>query len=401
MKEIFNKYDKPTLFLGLYCLTVMVTFFFLPTSPHRNVLYVGGVLSIFIIFLNKKLFADFFSVIKSKSFFKHPLFISAVLFLFYNMMSVIWSDPDTSERIFKNVKIPIILSLFLFVFMAALSKNKNLFSWMLGVFIAGNALMSAYLIIDHFIIDGNTALRLRGIGRAVNPISLGLLSGISALLLVFNVNELPRYFENKWVRVGCFLLVFATFIASFSRGPLLAFIMSCCVLLVLKKKYKTIIGIIAFAVSFILIEYFFDITKTNFFERGTSGRFEVWAAGFQHILEKPIFGHGVATKFHYDITYMGNASSTVHMHSVYFSHLLQGGIIGLGFLLSTYFLLYKSAFRNRKENLAVFSFALMGSFLGLTDFGGFHVNMNQVWLVFWIPIAYLVFTDAKRVSSQR
>ena len=121
------------------------------------------------------------------------------------------------------------------------------------------------------------------------------------------------------------------------------------------------------------------------FERGSSSRLMIWNQAVDLIKEKPVFGHGIASKFYYK-NEIGDYNS--HPHSIYLGTLVQLGGFGLSLLLSlglyAFYLCVKGVTGNRKYILIAWLTA--GGVFGLTDMNGYYVNLSLEWLMSWLLI---------------
>jgi len=378
-----------TIYALLYFGLIFSGFFWAVTDVHRDILYIGGIVGVIFSIVGackKKLVIDF-------GFVKQPLFILAALFLSYSTLTILWSDPDSSARVVKFLKNFFILPLFLFLYVASLQANKNLYRVLVTVFLGSAALSGLYILLNHYVLNEMPSMRLRGVGRVENPIALGLMCSIAALFLLFPDKSFYDVLKKPVVRIIGILLFLTVLFLCLSRGPILAFGTTFFILLVLNKKYWTAVGL--FLVGLCIIGGFIisaDWSNTNFLERGSSGRLSAWIQGVDQIQEKPLFGHGVATKMTYQVPYMNHITTASHVHNIYLSHFIQGGVIGVLLLLGTFGFALKNAW-NLKRNYhynSVFSIMLITAILGVVDFGGFHTSMGTTWFVFWMPIAFLL-----------
>lgn len=397
--------DGRVLFLGVFLVLVFSGFFWAPTQLHRNILYIGGIISALLLytpFVKNWFSDDGFSFQKLKQVIKKPLFIAAALFLAYSTLSVLWSDTDQSSRIVKFTKIFFILPLFLSVYIAAVNNTPKIYKSALLTFIGTALISSIFILVNHYVLQHSDGLRLEGFGRAENSVMLALFTAVACLLVTFPDKEIFHLFKKIWVRLALLAVLFPVLVLTMSRGPLLAFLISVVVICFFKKKYLPVLIAVGGVVTVGFIAFLLDVPIDKVIERGTSGRNHIWQQAITLIQEKVLFGHGVATKHLYDVPYKETVLQMPHAHSLYFSVLIQGGIINLGLLLATYWFAFKAALVDliHEKRSSSFIFLSMGALVGLTDFGGFNTNLGGAWLVFWMPIGYLLAVNLRNRVSQ-
>jgi len=393
------------LFFGVFLALIFGGFFWASTSLHRNILYVGGIIGALLLYLPfiQKFFNDSgltFNVFKQ--IIRQPLFIAAALFLVYSTFSILWSDTEQSARIIKFTKIFFILPLFLSLYMAATNMSDKIYKNILLVFIGTALISSIAALIAHYGLGMAENPRLQGFGRAENSVMFALFTGIACLLVTFPDKENFHVLGKLWVRLSLLAVLLPVLVMTMSRGPLLAFLISVVVICFFKKKYVPVLIAVGSVLLIAVVAYFMDVPIDKVIERGTSGRDAIWKQALVLIQEKPLFGHGVATKQLYDVPYKLVVLQAPHAHSLYFSALVQGGIINLLLLLTTYWFAFKSALKDlvNEKRSSAFIFLSMGALVGLTDFGGFNTNLGGAWLVFWMPIGYLLAVSVRNSSSQ-
>lgn len=389
------KQDPRFLFFAAYLGLILAGFFFIPTEPHRNLMYVGGILGTILLFVPFSTSPRCYALPSEqcRRVLRQPLFIAVGLLISYLTISVLWSSVDSSARILKFTKIIFILGGFCFLYMSALYRRPETYQFLLKCFIWA-ALISALLMLPYTMLslEEGQKMKIYGLGRAENPVMFGLFTGMATLFLAFPDPDFSGVLKNKYVRWCGLVLLFVAFVFSLSRGPQLAFVVTACAVLVLQRRYRLIGVIIGAGVIFLGVMYFADFTNSNFFERGTSGRLDVWKQALALIHEKVLFGHGAATKHIYNLKYMGREHTVGHAHSLYLSVAVKGGVIALCLLIVSYVMAgWRAARLAWHDNVFSPGIAIsMGAVLGLTDFGGLQTNLGATWLIFWLPVCYLL-----------
>lgn len=260
-----------------------------------------------------------------------------------------------------------------------------------------NAMVSIFLYIQ-----GNSELaRLHGYAETRHPILGGYIIALTACITAYSLDiskNVPARIFYSSATAACFLFVFLTG----SRGAILALIVMLALYCVLRFPSKRGILLAAGIVFTILIliasfVYFSDDAR-EFAQaqilRGDSHRFAIWRDVYSHILERPVFGFGVAT----DAVF---AERFTFPHSLYLSAAFYGGFIGLGLLILTFgdAVIRSASLTDKGERafaLSALSVPLVG---GLTDLGQPIKPPSEEWYIIWLPLA-LAYGRVARNQSQ-
>lgn len=376
-----------TYFLVWYYCSLFASFFVLDTSAERSLMYAGApVLAYFLIAHGQKYWNRSFINI---------VFWAACGYFLINYASIVWSDPETNEKLFQRMKMLVFFPLILGPFMLLCRAHQNFWLYCVSTYAITAVVSGAALLICNAESIWNLE-RLSGWGRASNPVQCGLLYGIASLLIIFCHKKLPIFRNfNLWICWVAALIPLLDLIFSKSRGPLMAYLLVLATIYVLKTKNlkeflrnATLILVICgtIAVSFFSLNY--GYIK----DRGTTGRTEIWAHALDLTREAPIFGHGIATKIFYPYKLNGQKAEAGHPHSIYLSALVHTGLVGLFFEILAIFAGLLAAFRYFKTNNepSAFIFLLSGALIGLIDYGGYYTNLGTTWVIFWFPIVYTI-----------
>lgn len=127
----------------------------------------------------------------------------------------------------------------------------------------------------------------------------------------------------------------------------------------------------------------------------------IWGRTMRETLrETPLLGFGMGHR--HDIT-IKNGRRFDHPHSMYLSILYHTGIVGLALFLSLLVALFQLAARLRPTRSSVFSTCLLlfSTSALVFDSGGVLTKMNHVWLVFWLPLGYLLCLHHRQSKAGR
>jgi O-antigen ligase len=364
-------------------------FFFLPTEALRALFYISLLPSVSLLMRDKVHVIAFLKPVTCFA-------LICVVFLGYMSLSVLWSDTQDLWRVFDKAKLGPFIALGTLSAGYVTSRFPHMIRTISCLFImasilSGLVLIGLYLpsMLDH----QDPIPRLHGLGRADNPVQAALLYGLAIMAILFGRPSKPT---PLLTRAALCIVPLIVLILTQSRGPVLSMIISLSAVWVLSTQNKIRVALSAIFLSFILLggmAYF--LQHTDFMERGSTGRTEIWALAIENIQNHFWFGDGLATKRYYTVIKENGAPETVgHAHSLYLSTLAQGGIIGFILFMSmgTVFLISIRPFvrnPNYRPHLWLLGWVFMGGALGLVDFGGYMINISTEWLVFWWPMAFI------------
>lgn len=377
---------------------LLASFFFIGSDGIRTLMYVGMPFLAFNLYQNR-------ASIRFDSMVWYIAFGLGSYFLI-NYISILWSEPEDAEKLFQRLKMLIIFPLILMPF-ALKARDQSFLPACLSAY-AISAIVTAPLLLVFRLDDILNNQRLFGWGRAENPVQCGLMYGMAFLLIVFYRNKMPLFKNLPCLAAYALsLLPLAVLVLSQSRGPFLTtaalFVGLLALYPLLKNKLclRKILLLTALTVSGLLCFLLYGSSVT--FERGSTGRLEIWEHALELVQEKPLLGHGIATKFQYEFSYNNNINVIGHPHSIYLSALVHTGIAGFLFqLIAIVSALYLAFMRYKENNDSSFLILIgFGALLGFVDFGGYYTNLGTTWLVFWFPLAALLFRPAQPFEDIR
>ncbi len=390
----------PNIVLALMLCIIFGGFFFLNTSIHRNILYVTLCLGLLTIHKEQA-----WGLFKNKDL----LWRLTLLFLGISLISVAWSQNEDAERIWQKIKPALFIIMTMICIILTLKKYPKSWQTALEIFVFCAVLsalsLSLFRMNDivsfYFLGTSEKTWRLEGFGRTENSNLAGILYGIAALFSLFLKGQTLRVFSKPLVRRLCFIFLFIILFITLSRGAIFAFAGTLGILFIvflttpelIKKHAKIIcIGFSILAILTIIILISVPDIGLYMIERGTTGRFQIWQIAWAHIMEKPLLGHGVGTKFRY-IVFDKMPIDTGHAHNLYFSILLQIGFIGFSSFLALGLLSMRQALKcaYKDKEYAPLIMLSTGFLFGLVDIGGYYTNLGVAWVIFWIPLSYLIY----------
>lgn len=389
MKKIF-----PDFFLGLGLCLMICGAFFMDTAAHRLVMYVTILPALFFILSDNR----FVSFVKEGN----TLFIASLLFLSYACLSLAWSDDIDANRVWQKFKVLPFVVFFVIVYAQFFRIYPRMWQAFIEMFIFTAVVTGVCAIALHlpdFLRgrEGDSVWRLTGFGRAFNSNQAGLLYGVALVCVAFISCPQAVLIRSRWCKYFCFVTIAMVFLLSVSRGSYFACIATVCGTLVLKlfvekEKIKDAMLVIG---SFLSLFVGLCVIYRDFIgyavDRGTTGRFSIWEIAIDLYKDAPFFGVGIGTKIYYTVHDVVEITAS-HVHSLYLSTLLHLGAVGfLGFLVLCAMAVYRAAAYSMKyKNPLAFILILFGLAFGFVDFGGYYISLSNEWIVFWIPLAFLM-----------
>ncbi len=380
-------YNAPFfLFIAVFC-----SFFILPTSQHRVLLYITALSAIF---LYKNALRGIV-----KSFFNDFRFLS--IFLIYAFTVSVFSSVGSLYLLGESVRLILLPFLFIITSAAVLNTQER-WEKMLNFFLI-TAMISAFIAaIQFYGFDDNTLLnpaaRYRGFGRLMNPNIAGYFYGLSFILMVTQLTHIKHsmltLIKNDTLKTAVALIpavLFACILyATGSRNALLATTFSCGALLLFQKKYKILCAVVCLSAAAFLVVINSGVAA-NLIERGGSHRIEVWLQAIEYFKQKPLFGHGYQIELTYTLKDFP-AFKINSAHNFVLGLLTQTGIIG-ACLFMAFFIRFFSAVMNaaRTQNTYVILMILTYSAcFSLFEMNSIFTNLNYQYVGLFVPIAFML-----------
>lgn len=200
-------------------------------------------------------------------------------------------------------------------------------------------------------------------------------------------NYLYRVKRQKKYFVSCLIELFGL-MTTLSRGAVLAFIISICIVMFINRKTKligalSIITGLTSGVSF-LIPFFQN-------DRSAMSRFDMWETAFSMFKDHPILGVGLS-----NYTYLFNNYGSAgvlgynpYTHNLYLKILVESGIIGETIFVTTCIVLLKLCFKHLQSEYAsiMIIFGVLGFLIqGMTvEF----FTSNYFWFLVIVGLIYM------------
>lgn len=327
-----------------------------------------------------------------------------VFFLFAAAHAVIGAFPDQSlAKTFKEI---ILNSAFVCMALVVFARRSTNSATLLNCLVFTTVIMIpvSYAFYVCVPIEANHFLP---IGRAHNPIPIGNLYCVAALIGLWQYFQLGTRRCLKIIYVLCYSLTVLAIITTTQRGPLLGLAAGTGIgfLLLCRLRYTVIAGLSAFALVSDYLLYFnhgagilpLDSVYaliTHFFTQRDSTRLVIWQHAFTLILDAPWFGHGLHAKFAVE-----GIIGAVNPHNLFLSTLYYYGIVGLGLLLVPLFSAFIICLKQHRSPYHQLCLILLVHAVAatLTNYGQVVQAPSPLWTIYWLPIAMALARPEKAV----
>ncbi len=247
--------------------------------------------------------------------------------------------------------------------------------------------VNAVIAISWFFLHPVEDPRLHGYGISQHPI-LGAM-----VIAVPYLAALGRGLAQPALRTAHLLA--AALLASFilmteSRGPMLAATLATVFLCAAGPwRWRALLVFAGIATAWAMLPAsMHDHQEAVLVARGASHRIDIWSFTVHSILDRPLFGHGLAANLQF--------GEFTFPHDVYLSLLFYGGVGGLALFAAMIGLIARHLWRSPHDVewlilIALFLNLLVG---GLTDLGQITKGPGALWLILWLPVGLVLGRDA-------
>lgn len=310
---------------------------------------------------------------------KNGIFLCALAFCGYTMLSILWSTTDDPSL--SLLKQPLYVLLAFYAFTLVAQQEEKLLERILQLSLS-IATLSALISLAYFLYSG-TESRFPGYGALYNPLLTSHVYGIFAAI------ALAYLFSNKnktWIWLSFFSILTTLLVLTGSRTPLLALGSALLWLTIATFNGRALIMLVCCLSAGLIL---FLLYPESFTSRGLSYRPEIWHQAWQQIAEHPLFGHGYGHPLLIKIE--GFDYAFTDPHNLLLAVLFSGGLVGLGIWLLLYGVVMRFAWRNRNDIfiLAASTALVFGFIAGLTEGKAFISRPKEHWFLIWIPLSLL------------
>ncbi|WP_300731207.1 O-antigen ligase family protein [Pseudomonas sp.] len=371
--------------IGLFLL--LCDLYFVPDRSLHHKLYYG-------LFSIPTLIALVLRPSELKACLREPLVLGFLAFAGWAMVSLIWSPGN--ESLMKALK-PALHILMLFMGCSLLVKYRS--DSLQPVFF-GAGVVALLITVFNLYTYLTTATpdtpdgRLIGMGAFDNPLLSSHAFGFFCIYWLTLGMTCKRPFVML-IAAPAFLIMFAALLATGSRTPLVAIVLSMIWLsFICWNRRSLALGILLVVGGAVVFSLFSEMI----FSRGSSFRFELWQMALDLIAQRPFTGHGydapLALVLHLpDMEYVLSEPHNFALGALYYV-----GIIG--FVPWAFMQVWAlcSSWRHRINPLFILASAWLvyGIGAGMTEGGGILPRPKEHWYLLWIPLAIIAALSINR-----
>lgn len=312
-----------------------------------------------------------------------PIVIAYIPFACFIALSIFWSASE--DNAIDLLKRPLYVLLLFFTVFELGQRRFDLLRLIIKLS-AICAIVAAFVTITRFSVEGAQG-RLAGYGALYNPLLVSHVFGFF-IALWFGIYFTDRKLFQPLSLMGI-LICGALLIATGSRTPLVAMVVTICWLAALSANKKAVIalcGLLFLGAGTLLIAP--DVIT----QRGLSYRTEIWANALMQISERLWFGHGYAAPLSIQLESIPYPFSDPHNLTLRVFY--DGGVFGLVLWLLLYLVALERSWQLRSDKwvLVCSATVVYGLAAGMTEGGSFLSRPKEHWFLIWIPLALLSAT---------
>jgi len=377
LPSLMSRVFRPEVLVALFTVQMASGFIVRPTPTWALVFYAG--------FLPLTLWAIWQH--RHGRWFRDPALLTAIAMISWFSATVFWAVDQPTERGVKFFVGGVMNAVFViggvFAFAVATEDARERFYRAIGFAAPVNAIIA---MVHNYLLKDEPAARLTGWAETRHEVLGANIMAIAAMITVRNLACAP---STRWRLVwGTALLLELTFIfLTGSRGAWLACAAGIGIFLVATTWRVTAAAAVAAAAALVAalsIPAAREFVVTNLARHPY--RLEIWSETISRWQEHPFAGWGVGN----DATFV--IDQITFPHSLYFSALYYGGVIGLGLLLATYGMAIQRAVSTTAGVTRTMVLALLAVSMtaGLTDIGQPIRAPSEEWYIIWLPIILAV-----------
>jgi O-antigen ligase/tRNA A-37 threonylcarbamoyl transferase component Bud32 len=358
--------------LGYFLL--LCALFFLPGRSVHHKLYYG-------LFSIPSLIALCLRPRELKELLREPIFIAALLFAGWALLSICWGPGD--ESIAGQIRPPLhTLMLFAGCYLLTRYRSEIVQPLLFSAAIVG--LIATIYNLYMFAHTYQPDMRLIGGGAFDNPLLSSHLFGFFCAYWL-SLSMTCKRPQILWLSIPAMTVMFIAVIATGSRTPLVALTLAALWLgcICWNRRSVVLLGITLVGGAAVVM-----LLSNMIFARGDSYRLEIWQIVLQKIAEHPWIGHGYDADLTVDA---GLGYTLTEPHSFALGVLYYVGI--LGFIPWLFFQAFGllSSWRHRLQPLFIIAstWLVFGIGAGLTEGGGIISRPKEHWFLLWIPLALI------------
>jgi O-Antigen ligase len=395
--DIDRRWSLPNIVFVTYSL-FLAGFYFIPNAVDHYKFYIAAVFFPGLFLLPRALKLSNGSLI----------WRSLLLYLGYMLLSSLWSDNFSLAALWRDIRYAAYLLSFILLTLYLFERNQQLpVAIMQGVALLVG--LAATFSVANFknvaLLPTLTDERLVGLGTIDNPNPSAFIYGFFSIVAL-NFARRHQAETLAYVYVAAFFVIVLYVILTQSNTALLAMTLACALLYFVDQRHAKITlraQLIGLVLSFAAATYLaWSLGLMNKgIDIGFMNRLPVWRYVLEQWHTAPVVGHGFQRMIL--LADDGKPSILNYAHSLFFSTLRDGGLVGLLLLLAVYFHALRSAIKMAaREHSALFLCLFMfGLICVLVDTDQIITRPRELWIILWLPLACLVAYEVGLIGKSR
>ncbi|WP_324731971.1 O-antigen ligase family protein [Pseudomonas paeninsulae] len=323
---------------------------------------------------------------------REPMLLVFLAFSAWLLFSLSWTQADDGLAGLAKRPVYVFMMLAACALIACKDEQLLLKTLRIGALLAAlAALINLYI----YFTGPSAGARLVGTGALRNPL---LTSHVLGFFCTYWIAAwLTRSERHDWLPILLALPLLAALLATGSRTPLLALVLTSLWMLLMTGRralYLAAALVLAAGTSIALM-------PELLLQRGLSFRPQLWSEAIRQASEHLWIGRGFDSQFTFNIEGLGRTLSDPH--NVELAVLLELGLVGLSLWLLMYGLVLLRCLQQRHQGKFQLASALVvyGLSAGLTEGSNFFSRPNENWFLIWIPLSLVAgLSISQRLQSK-
>ncbi len=379
-------WSLPNLVLATYTL-FLAGFYFVPNAVDHYKFYIVAVFFPGLFLLPTALKLSRGSLI----------WLSLLAYLGYMLLSSLWSDNFSITTLWRDVRYTAYILSFILLTLYFFARNRLLpDAIMQGVALVVilAAAVSVATFKDLALLPALTENRLVGLGTTDNPNPSAFIYGLFGIVALHYAR---RHRGEKLAYIyatGVFVIILFVILTQSNTG-LLALLLAGALLfftdghIAAPTRYALLAGFVLVLIATAYVAWSLGLMSTSM-DIGFINRLPIWQYTLGQWQTAPVFGRGFQGTIL--LADDGKPSIMNYAHSLFFSTVRDGGLVGLLLLLLVYFHALRSALRMTiTEGRALYPcLFIFGLVCVLVDTDQIVTRPRELWIILWLPLACLV-----------
>ncbi len=322
--------------------------------------------------------------------------------LVYLSLSALWADNGGYQAALLHLGYTMLIVAYAYSILLLQMHYPAFLRFLVWLTVLAAVVSATYSIQLHYALPDYQPIpweRLYALGRLHNPV-VGALSYGIAIVMATHLMVLGRDANDRILSALCIAVLLAGVILTDTRsvwvGLSAATLYAVVTYMPGSWQSKGLAScLLGAAVAGILMASF---GWDQLIKRSTSYRPEIWSEFIAQTLSANwMLGSGITA----DGSFKLGIFTFNHAHSIYVSTFFYGGLIGLLGLLWLLTMCATRIYRARNSHLRGLAAMTLTYAVAVLAFDGdrFLVKVDYLWLVFWLPVAFVLVVDQQRTVS--